>query len=70
MSVKQQEEHERLTKHTTKHQNCTGFCAWGFGNPKNRPHSGATGKPGRRKANGWRKGWMKAMPRKDRELKK
>lgn len=64
MPRKLAEEHER-TRHGQGHQNCLGFCAWGYSNVKHGDHQGGMGRAGRRKRNGWHKGWYKRT-RKDK----
>lgn len=62
MKRKLKEENER-TIHGNSHQNCKGFCAWGYSNVKHGDHSGGMGRAGARKKAGWHKGWMKKHKR-------
>lgn len=61
MTPKQKEAHDRMV-HRADHQE-GGACAWGFSNVKYLDHSGGHGKAGRRKRNGWKKGWHKDFMR-------
>lgn len=62
MSRKLALENERA-RHTQSHQNCVGFCAWGYSNPKHGDYSGGVGRAGSRKKRGWHKGWYKRANR-------
>lgn len=64
MRPKMRAEHER-TRHGQGHQQCVGFCAWGYSNVKHGDDKGNMGRAGARKKNGWHKGWYKNVRRKE-----